>query len=170
GTVGQTATVTQYGTPRYAASSATWVFGAQTWSDAIQIPGCDKDDFGCSPSDPRCRSHTDQDGLKRYYYNWPYVNRHADTLCPSPWRVPSEADFETLIEAIDYDYETLVRGWDWFGGSANCNRMDNVKGMANSWSSVGAGYVAVELLIVFNKDIFTQNSSSPYGDLVRCVR
>jgi hypothetical protein len=32
-------------TPRYAASTQTWTFGEQIWSDAIHIPECNKTDF-----------------------------------------------------------------------------------------------------------------------------
>jgi hypothetical protein len=44
-------------TPRYAASTTTWKYGEQTWSDAIQVPECDKEDFEAS-STPQCRSYT----------------------------------------------------------------------------------------------------------------
>jgi hypothetical protein len=45
-------------TPPHAASTATWVIGDQTWSDAIHIPACDKKDFKESETAPRCRSYT----------------------------------------------------------------------------------------------------------------
>jgi hypothetical protein len=45
-------------TPRYAASTKTWVFGYQIWSDAIQIPSCNKSSFKVSFTEPDCRSYT----------------------------------------------------------------------------------------------------------------
>jgi hypothetical protein len=83
-------------TPPYAASTQTWVFGDQTWSDAIQIPACNKASFTESYTKPHCRSYTTE-GKTYYYYNWPYVNVNAATLCPSPWRIPTIHDFKALM-------------------------------------------------------------------------
>jgi hypothetical protein len=83
-------------TPPHAASTKTWVFGEQTWSDAIQVPECNGKKFPES-KEPQCRSYA-EGGKTWYYYNWYYVNRHVERLCPSLWRVPSRADFLTLGE------------------------------------------------------------------------
>ena len=75
-------------TPPYAASTKTWTFGEQTWSDAIHIPECNKSSFTERYYETQCRSYT-QGANTWYYYNWLYVNKHAARLCHSPWRVPS---------------------------------------------------------------------------------
>ena len=86
-------------TPPHAASTKTWVFGDQVWSDAIRIPECNKTSFEDSYTDPQCRSHTYR-SKTWYYYNWPYVNAHGEQLCPSPWRVPTHEDFIDLSDVV----------------------------------------------------------------------
>ena len=86
-------------TPRYAASTRTWTVGHLIWSDAIRIPECNKSSFADSYTDPQCRSYT-QDGNTRYYYNWPYVNKHAATLCPAPWYVPNYYTFCMTLKML----------------------------------------------------------------------
>jgi hypothetical protein len=44
-------------TPPYAASAQTWTFGNQTWSDAIHMPGCNKESL-IDLYDPDCCSYT----------------------------------------------------------------------------------------------------------------
>ncbi|MDR3350508.1 MAG: hypothetical protein LBN98_02515, partial [Prevotellaceae bacterium] len=98
--------------PTHAASTHMWTFGEQTWSDAIHIPECNKDDFSRSDTEPQCRSYT-EDANTWYYYNWPYVNQHAAILCPSPWRVPTIADYNELN--ANAPYEVRPASW-WVGG------------------------------------------------------
>ncbi|MDR3350202.1 MAG: fibrobacter succinogenes major paralogous domain-containing protein [Prevotellaceae bacterium] len=95
-------------TPRYAASAKTWKFGNQTWSDAIQIPECNKSSFENSDTAPQCRNYT-EDSNTWYYYNWAYVKANAAKLCPSPWRVPSKEDFELMVELTDEN--NLMSAW-----------------------------------------------------------
>jgi hypothetical protein len=82
----------QVETPPHAASTRTWTFGGLVWSDAIQIPACNKTDFKDSNTSPDCRSYAGGSETW-YYYNWAYVKKNQNTLCPAPWRVPSEGDF-----------------------------------------------------------------------------
>jgi uncharacterized protein (TIGR02145 family) len=95
-----------------AASTQTWTFGSSslTWSSAIQIPECNKDDFTGDANSQQCRSSTATGG---YYYNWPYVNTNKTTLCPSPWRVPTVSDFEALYAATTP--EALYNTWSILG-------------------------------------------------------
>jgi uncharacterized protein (TIGR02145 family) len=94
--------------PAHAASDKTWVIESadgsikQTWSDAIQIPECNKADYdGGSEDAPKvdCRNYT-LEGKTYYYYSWPYVDTYANRLCPSPWRVPARQDFRDLDKAF----------------------------------------------------------------------
>jgi hypothetical protein len=85
--------------PGVAASEQTWTFGNSPliWTDVIQVPECDKTSFTGSDTDPHCRSYT-LGQKKWYYYNWAYVNTYAATLCPTPWRVPTLADLQELLD------------------------------------------------------------------------
>jgi uncharacterized protein (TIGR02145 family) len=92
--------------PAYAVTNKVWhIVSAdetisQTWSDEIHVPACNKTDitFGNSESptsDCMKVAHCDS-----YYYTWTYVNQNAKTLCPDPWRVPTETDFINLDIAL----------------------------------------------------------------------
>jgi hypothetical protein len=90
--------------PPTAASTVTWIFGNQLWSDAIVIPECDK------PASELVDSETEQgcaaaeyNGKKYYFYNRSYFTAHEATLCPSPWQTPLVSDYEALIKAVPFD-------------------------------------------------------------------
>lgn len=153
--------------PPYAASTQTWVFGSQTWSDAINIPECNKNSFEDSYTKPQCRSYS-RGGKTWYYYNWAYVNRHAAELCPSPWRVPSREDFKAL-----YAYAKDTRMSDAWGLSGLIGSSGSPYGQGsygNYWSSSddpsGYGYSAY----VSGSGFIPQyGSSKGYGYSLRCV-
>jgi hypothetical protein len=117
--------------PLYAASKKVWTFGEQTWSDAIHCPECNKEILESSYTDPQCRSYTENDKTW-YYYNWAYVTQNAATLCPTPWHVPSQTDFNTLVS--NTNYSVLINAWD-YGGLAESSSMDVVSTDAAYWSS-----------------------------------
>jgi hypothetical protein len=150
-----------------AASTQTWTFGESplVWSDAIQIPECDKDDYDNHDTEPRCRSYM-SDKL-RYYYNWSYVNTNAATLCPSPWRVPSSSsDFSALVGATDRS--TLINEWG-YGGYARGSSMENVSSRAYYWSSTDSGNTAYYLLY-YSDNLYVNYTSKVLGHQVRCVK
>jgi hypothetical protein len=155
-------------TPRYAASTRTWVFDGQTWSDAIRIPACDKTGFTDSYTDPQCRSYTLNDNTW-YYYNWPYVNENKDTLCPSPWRVPTRPDVTHL--AFGTSGNTLVMAWG-LAGSVNERSVDNVGHCGLFWSSSETpGEPQYALSLNYSSDNQCYYLPDKYqGFQVRCVR
>jgi uncharacterized protein (TIGR02145 family) len=156
-----------------AASTQTWTFGSQTWSDVIQISDCNKDDYSNSDTEPRCRSYT-SDKL-RYYYNWSYVTTYAATLCPSPWKVPASSDFNTLISDLGGNTQNardaLIAAWV-YGGYANSTSVSNTGSQARYWSSTqynsGTAYY---LYFDSSGNVSPQNSINKYyGYQVRCVK
>jgi uncharacterized protein (TIGR02145 family) len=108
GTLTQTVAVTQMliPVPTYAASAQVWTIGVgidrQIWSDYINdTDRCNKEAFNGGNiygSNPDCRNNIAP--YRGYYYTWPYVSAHADTLCPSPWRVPDRSDFAKLYRNL----------------------------------------------------------------------
>jgi uncharacterized protein (TIGR02145 family) len=113
GELSKTVTVTQpMIMPPHAASTQTWVVGNQIWSDHINIPACNKEDFGESYTEPFCRSYV-EDGTAHYYYNWTYVSQNLDALCPSPWRVPTQDDFMALDLAMGGNGDMRLEPQDW---------------------------------------------------------
>jgi hypothetical protein len=104
-------------TPPLAASTQTWTFGNQTWSDAIHCSECNKETFEESYTDPRCRSYT-SGGKTYYYYNWAYVDANKEKMCPSPWRVPTQEDFVTLVNFDTDDQVPMLWGYGGYAGGS----------------------------------------------------
>jgi hypothetical protein len=178
----QTVDVTQaLATPTHAASAQTWKFGNQRWSDAIQVPECDKTDFANSTTDPHCRSYYYEAHNKTYYYyNWAYVSQNAATLCQSPWKVPTKEDAETL-KNTGITPSALTDAWG-FGGNANSTSvdapidMDALVAASMNWTStsVNSGTNATYFGVVgWNNDTVEVNdwgSPAEHGFQVRCVK
>jgi uncharacterized protein (TIGR02145 family) len=161
-------------TPPNAASTQTRVFGDQTWSDAIHIPDCNKTDFTNDDNNPQCRSNT-SDKL-RYYYNWAYVNQNAATLCPSPWRMPSESDFSTLVSNLGGNTQSardaIIAAWG-YGGYAigSSSSVINVSTLAYYWSSTVASSNTNNAYIMYytSLNLTVDNTAKYLGFQVRCV-
>jgi uncharacterized protein (TIGR02145 family) len=173
--------------PRYAASTQVWTVGSQIWSDVINIPACNHDAFTNSNTDPYCRSYT-MDGKKWFYYNWTYVNENKNTLCPSPWRVPTLDDFQSLDKAFGGDGTSRSVSASWlydnyftvWGGALNTGLV-SASGVATSncvsyWGSTEYGSCcAYSLWIDWNGRIRPEDSRNYdanryWGFLVRCVK
>jgi hypothetical protein len=76
-------------------SADTWTCGTQLWSDVLIEPaGCAKT-TSLSTSTPPAQYITFAE-TPGFYYNWTCVDLHGDTLCPSPWRVPSRTDLDNI--------------------------------------------------------------------------
>ena len=156
-------------TPPHAASTQTWIFGNQTWSDAIRIPECNKTSFDDSYTDPHCRSYTSGSNTW-YYYNWPYVNANAAQLCPSPWHVPSESDVQSLVD--NFNSTALISAWG-YGGLVYGSSEDGVSSGAYYWSSTEDDsysiYSAYGLVYDSdNLDVISLDKQN--GFQVRCVK
>jgi hypothetical protein len=152
-------------TPPHAASPNTWTFGEQTWSDAIQIPECNKTSFTDSYTDPHCRSYT-ENGKTWYFYNWSYVCTNEVMLCPTPWRVPSRSDFQLLVG--NATVATLRTAWG-DGGWCLSDRVD-IGGEPELWSTtVYDGTTAYSIYEMYGEyQVARLNRDS--GIQVRCVK
>jgi hypothetical protein len=181
GALTQQVSVTQEAAVFYAASTQTWTFGQQIWSDAIHIPDCNKTTFPDSYTEPSCRSYK-SGANTRYYYNWPYVVANASTLCPSPWRVPSHDDH--VILADNTTDSELIREWG-FGGLAYRSESNNYMIAVNTnalfWSStenedehsIGVDYFEFSYALGYSSDwpdIDTSDTNKHYGLQMRCVK
>jgi hypothetical protein len=153
-------------TPPHAASTQTWTFGDQVWSDAIRIPECNKASFSNSEYTPECRSYT-SGSETWYYYNWAYVDANKHTLCPSPWRVPSENDYQILV--LNTTLNTLINAWA-LSGYASGSSADNVGESAYYWSSTEDGTTFAYDLYCDSGYLYVSNTGKDNGFRVRCVR
>jgi TolB-like protein len=153
--------------PPHAASTQTWTFGEQTWSDAIQIPACHKTSFINSKYDPQCRSYTDGSTIW-FYYNWAYVNKRSAQLCPAPWRVPARADFDLLESAVPADL--LVQTWG-LGGELYEKALPDPYADANYWASDAASEESGRRCGFTADGRYSQwRNSKIFGRQVRCVK
>jgi hypothetical protein len=154
-------------TPPHAASTQTWTFGTQTWSDAIHIPECNKADFTNSDTEPQCRSYTEEEKTF-YYYNWAYVNVNATVMCPSPWRVPSKADFGKRVSTPHKNPSGDV--WV-YGGYIQGSSVNEVSTSAYYWSSTETGSNYAHSLLCYGGYVRPQDTTyKTNGFQVRCVR
>jgi hypothetical protein len=156
--------------PTHAASSYVWQFGSSTltWSDAIHIPDCNKETFESSTVTPQCRSYADSESGKTfYYYNWPYVDANKATLCPDPWRVPIEDDFDALVDVSTYS--ALADAWG-CGGFAYGSSMNYVSTGADYWSSTEYGSGNAYSLNYYSSGLGVSDNRMYYGFQVRCVK
>jgi uncharacterized protein (TIGR02145 family) len=176
GTLNRTVAITQAaalpGTPPQAASTRTWTFGDQTWSDAIQVQECNKADFIESESVPDCRSYADpESGKTFYYYNWPYVRANAAHMCQANWRVPARTDFEELAASVDG--ATFGAAWGGvYGGIAYSSSVEYTGSGAYYWSStVGSSNTnRAYYLNYYSGTLFVSGTFKYYGFQVRCVK
>lgn len=89
--------------PANAQTDRLWRIGegddVQIWSDAINIPECNKTDYdegGEFTPIPDCRNNPGY----AYLYSWAYAAEKGDVLCPDGWRVPTKDDFLALDLAL----------------------------------------------------------------------
>ncbi|MDR0694577.1 MAG: fibrobacter succinogenes major paralogous domain-containing protein, partial [Prevotellaceae bacterium] len=104
--------------PPHAASDKIWVFGDQTWSDAIRVPECNNDHFELSATAPQCRSYN-YEGKIYYYYNWSYVQAYAEKLCPTPWHVPTNIELDYMCKTAPNMMVELAWGFSGFANGWN---------------------------------------------------
>jgi uncharacterized protein (TIGR02145 family) len=168
GTLTRAVGVTQAAPMFYAASTQTWTFGTQTWSDAIHCTACDKESFTNSYTDPQCRNYTES-GETWYYYNWAYVDANKASMCPDPWRVPAQSDFNTL--ASNTTASALTDAWR-YGGYTQGSPVDLVSSRAYYWSStVDSGNAQYAYyLAYYDGTLGVTALYKVYGFQVRCVK
>jgi hypothetical protein len=155
-------------TPPNAASTQTWKFGDQTWSDAIRIPACNKSDFMDSFTSPDCRSYT-YGSTTWHYYNWPYVIANQDKMCPAPWRVPTNDDFMRLEENSKREY--IIAAWG-LPGYAYGHTLSSVGGHGYLWSSTEDYNNMKSFILDYSHEDYRSSivSDKSHGMQVRCVR
>jgi uncharacterized protein (TIGR02145 family) len=84
----------------YTASTQTWTFGSQTWTDRVETTAlpCSVSTADISEMSYSAPEYKAIDG--RYYYNFSCVINNSEAMCPSPWRVPTKDDLDLLQTII----------------------------------------------------------------------
>jgi hypothetical protein len=156
-------------TPPDAASTRTWRFGDQIWSDKIAAnPSLCAHTYPLSTTNPPPAEYVViYDGT--YRYNRTCVVAEENYLCPHPWRVPSKEDFEHLASYTTASL--LISLW----GTSGRYQADGLYLLGDSmwlWSSSPvenwpyAGYQ----LAVYDLRMGLQSWYDWSGCAVRCVR
>jgi uncharacterized protein (TIGR02145 family) len=155
--------------PASAASTQTWTYGTQTWSDRLVATPAN-----CSSTATLGMSSSDMlykisDG--RYFYTWKCVDDNKATLCPSPWRVPVADDFTALINWLTETGEKearLIADWG-TGGYAMTNKISAATSYGSYWSATGGGSSA-NYLVYFTTYLKVDTGYKYFGYQVRCVQ
>jgi uncharacterized protein (TIGR02145 family) len=97
-----------FGTPSWGGNTTISTFrtvGTQQWSDVVTVTNCNKTTWNSPSTAPyrtECRNSAGNTNFHGHYFSWCFVMRYAAQLCPSPWRVPTAADFAALHVALGY--------------------------------------------------------------------
>jgi uncharacterized protein (TIGR02145 family) len=156
-------------TPPNAASTRTWTYGTQTWSDRIiAAPSNCTNTNTLTTSNYTTAEYKVSDG--RYYYSWTCAYNNRTAFCPDPWRLPTQSDFDTLDSNITSP-TTLVSDWG-YGGGAQGSSMLNVSTAAYYWSSTefSSGGDSAYYLLYYSSDLRVFGTNKYDGLQVRCVK
>jgi hypothetical protein len=148
--------------------TATWSCGTQVWSGLLRNPvaGC-ANVTALSTTDPPPAQYKYVSTSDRYYYNWTCVNDAAAALCPSPWRVPTQDDFNELVSCTNYS--VLISQWG-YGGYALESTISGESANAALWSTTISSTGTAYLLFNESGQIRLLSLSKFYGIQVRCVQ
>jgi hypothetical protein len=159
-------TVEAIDTPPNAYSASTWVFGNQTWSDRIVAsPSNCTQTNTLSTSDYSATEYKVYDG--HYYYSWTCAYNNRTNFCPSPWRMPTQSDFSTLIS--NTNYSALISAWG-YGGEVYGGSMYDLNTRLYYWSSTQYDTNYAYHLYYGSDLLLVTNTYKYYGYQVRCVR
>jgi uncharacterized protein (TIGR02145 family) len=159
-------------TPPGAASTLTWTFGEQTWSDRIVAAPTNCASTSTFPTaGPPPAQYKVSDG--RYYYNWVCMNAAYATLCPSPWHVPSSTEFRTLISNLGGGTQSardqLLGAWG-AGGYADGSALQFASVRAYYWS-VNPRDAGGAQALYYGSSALTVGWLETYqGAQIRCVK
>ena len=152
--------------PPAAASTQTWTYGQQVWSDRITA-----DVTNCTNTNTLSTSDVNATEYKvynnRYYYTWTCAYNNRDVFCPSPWRLPTRTDFTTLMGAVSSS--TLVSDWG-FGGYASGSNMANAITLGSYWSYTENNASTVYRLYYSSGTMDQLPGNKFFGLQVRCVK
>jgi uncharacterized protein (TIGR02145 family) len=164
------------------AGTGLWVYGSQIWSGTLRNPaGCLSASSLSNSQPPTDAQYRDYSTSYGYYYNWTCVNTYDSTLCPSPWRVPTQSDVQTLVSCLtsgatlNLNNAWLNNAWG-LSGNAHNNYISNVGSIGFYWSSTKVDNTrAYSLYHGFNSTLnsYFLNVGPNFMSLgfpVRCVR
>jgi hypothetical protein len=155
----------------FPAPTGTWTCGAKTWSEPLRNPaGCEGAGTLSTNAQPPAQYKDIGSDIYGYYYNWTCVDTYAAALCPSPWRVPTKEDIESLIACAGGSPAAggvLSAAWGPSSHVYGYQLLNLMNGFI--WSSTASGAQAYQLSYTTNS-IDVNLYGSYYGNPLRCVR
>ncbi|MDR3132451.1 MAG: fibrobacter succinogenes major paralogous domain-containing protein [Prevotellaceae bacterium] len=152
-------------------NACTWSCGSQVWSGMLRNPaGCSGASTMSTDDPPSQAQYKDNGTTYGYYYNWTCVHTYASTLCPSPWRVPDQSDFDTLIScAGGSNGTTLAAAWG-LPGNTHYDQVYAVGTHGFFWSVSEYTQTTAYRLAIEPAVQKSSPSLKQYGMPVRCVK
>jgi uncharacterized protein (TIGR02145 family) len=168
-------TLTVSATPPPNTGTTVYTCGKQIWSGPVKIAACRNSKYTEDNSTPQCTSST-ANQIDYYYYNWVYAYNNRTNMCPAPWRVPTDNDFEDLTTCLgtskikDVYYPETSQWGGTLGGLFKDGRVQAVNTGGYYWSSqqYGSGVNAYYLKFDSGEVKILPNAKS-MGFQVRCV-
>jgi hypothetical protein len=162
--------------PEGACSENLWLFGSQLWTDRICVaPDECTESYDLDGWRPMPPQYTGRDNGV-YYYNWVCALVAKETLCPSPWRVPTYGDI-TLLASHIIDPAVLISEWGtqgWINGQS----IEHEGFVGEIWTTdtqfpydiSDINWVLDAYVLMWDPDIFELDpKNTHHGRTVRCV-
>ncbi len=169
-------------------SATTYTIGSQTWSAPVTASGCGTVSAFNGGSSGNFKMVCSKNSNASYgdLFSWCLVIKHANTLCPAPWRVPTRQDFIDLDKSfggtgenrnassyVSFINTNYIGKWGGaYGGYADAGSLVLQSSRVYCWSqmesSADGGY---SLHLNSSGSIYPQSNNSKYvGFTLRCVR
>jgi hypothetical protein len=153
--------------PPAAASTLTWQIDNQVWSDVIIA-----EPSQCSSTMTLVPSNTSVPQYKKcnndVYYNYRCVSAARNSLCPSPWRVPTTEDALSLMDFSSTPPALFTLGTGGYALYANCpDRSEFHYYWLDQYMMGENSYI---LRVLSNASFGYTTMTKGYGLQVRCVR
>jgi hypothetical protein len=155
-------------TPPNAASTQTWTYGTQTWSDRIvAAPSNCYNKTSLSTTTYVNVEYRIKDG--RYYYTWNCAAQNHTTFCPDPWRIPDQSDAYTLSTTING--VSLLNAWG-LGGRAVGSNIEDDKTNGYVWTKTShSSYTGYAYMLGWGGEYISSQQNPQYSGMqVRCVK
>ncbi len=168
------------------------------FNDGVDIPNItESSDWNYLITPACCWYDNDESTYKNNYgaiYNWYAVNPAGKSICPEGWHIPTDVEFNTLIEYLGSDSiaggklkETGTQNWNSpnteatnesgftalpGGLRSNVGLFYNINFKGTYWSATENDAQTAWYRIVYNnrKDVYKSNYYKTMGASVRCVK
>lgn len=165
-------------------TNRTWQIGDQIWSDAVTATACQKTTFNGRSYGFNSDCITNNPGFAGNLFSWCAVARFGATLCPHPWRVPTQQDFIALDQALggsgkggyagsSFITANYINRWggSYGGGCSSDGTLNHQGSHASYWSQTEDDAIfGRHLSFATDGFVYQSSNSKSLGFTLRCVR